>query len=395
MDKEQLNSKFKEIKKQAGSTAQKTKENLEKVFGKDNVKENLKKARSSVEKAVGATMNSSFVKKMSPGQKYAALGVCAFIVVVLIALIGRSLFFSPDPSIWCVAEAPKSELAFSSAGEVVEVSFVAKQVVSKGDIIARLRDEAYIADLENAESKSVEANLKFLRMENRLTDMESELAELRIKAAESANEAAITAFKLARAYEEQHRTYFENRMIIEAQYLSTLADVANAEAVMNKTENELLKAKQHLETVIIGHTPEEIANAKEEAEAAVEQVAKARAAIEGTLIVAPFGAYMNKISINVGDSVESGKPVCEVIDLSGIWLRGLAKKTESVKQGALVKVEFREIPRETFTGKIISITPEPVEQRNGEDMYELRIELDSSSDSILPEMEAVAIVISD
>jgi multidrug resistance efflux pump len=395
MDKEQLNSKLKEMKNQAGINAQKTKDSLGKVFDKENVKKNLKKAKVGVEKAVDVTLNSSFIKKMSSGQKLVALGVLAFIVIVIVSLIGRSIF-TPDLSIWCAADAPKVELAFNSAGEVSNVECSEKQTVPEGQIIARLQGETYIADLESASSKLMVANLKFLRMENRLVDMENALAQSKLKAAESANEAAISAFELARAYEELNRSHFEKRLIMEEQWLTSINEVANAEAVVKEAVNNLEKAKQYLETTKIGYSPEEIANAKEEVDTLTEQITKAKAALEGTIIVAPFNAYINSISIKTGDVVESGKPVCEVIDFSKTWLNGHVDKSkaESIKPGSTVNVEFNEIPKIIFTGKVVSVSEQPVERNDGKVLYELRIELDNPDNNILPKMEAVAIVVS-
>ena len=396
MDKEKLNSKLKEMKKQAGVNAQKTKENLGKVFDKENVKDNLNKAKKGVEKAVDVTMNSSIVKKMNSGQKIAVLGICIFILVVIIALIGRFIF-SPEPSFWCVAAAPKLELAFHSGGEVEEVAFSAKQTVPRGVVIAHLANEAYSNNLKSAELELMEANLKSLNMENRLTDQENALAEIRIKAAKSANEAAIAAYELADAYEALYREYLENGMISEAIYNISLNDKAEAEAIMQSSEKDIEKAEQYHETVKKGYTEEEITAAKEENEILNEQVAKAKAALDGTSIIAPFTAYLNSISIKTGDIVEPKLPVCEVIDLSKLWLRGLVNKSlaESIKPGSAVTVEFREIPNETFSGKIISVaTSKPAEQKDGEDLYELRIELDKPGGIVMPGMEAVAIVVS-
>ena len=396
MDKEKLNSKLKEMKKQAGANAQKTKENLGKVFDKENVKENLNKAKKGVEKAVDVTMNSSIIKKMNSGQKIAVLGISLFILVVIIALIGRFIF-SPEPSIWCVATAPKLELAFNSPGEVSEVLYSAKQTIPKGAIIAHLKNESYVADFDNAGLKSMEANLKFLNMENRLSDQENALAEIRIKAAQSANEEAVAAFELASTYEVLYREYFEKGMISEAQYSGSLIEKTNAEAKKQKSEKEIENAALYHETVKKGYTEEEIAAAKEEADELTEQVAKANEALEGTKIAAPFNAYLNSININAGDIINPSVPVCEVIDLSQIRLRGLVNKSmiESIKPGSAVSVEFREIPNETFSGKITSlVTSKPAEQKDGEDLYELGIELDKPGGRIMPGMEAVAIVVS-
>jgi multidrug resistance efflux pump len=396
MDKEKLNSKLKEMKKQAGINAKKTKDNLGKVFDKENVKENLNKAKKGVEKAVGVTMNSSIIKKMKPEQKLAVLGISAFIVIVIIALIGRSIF-SPEPSIWCVTVAPKEELVFHSAGEVAEVIYSEKQKISKGDTLARLDDTTYRADVESTGSKLMEANLKFLNMENRLADMENSFAEVKLKAAESALESAITAFELSQAYEEQYRTYFENRMISESQYYASIKDKANAEAAKDKAERDLENAKQNIEATKKGFTEEEIQLVKDEANELTEQVARAKEALEGTSIIAQFDAYINRIDIKAGDLVEPNKPVCEVIDLRKIWLRGLVNKSmaESIKLESGVNVEFREIPNETFAGKIKSVdTTKPVDQKDGEDLYELRIELDKLGGNVMPGMEAVAIVVS-
>jgi len=332
--------------------------------------------------------NASWVKVLTLGVPYTV-----FAAMIAFLVIGRFML-APDMPILCVTNATKTELAFSSAGKVSEVTYSEKQVVSKGVTIARLQDDALIADLKKAETDLLEVNFKFLRIENRLTDMENALAESRVRAAERANEAAKVAFELAREYEKQYRSFLERGAASIAHHNASLRDVANAEAGVKRAENALENARQQLETVKRVPSPEEVAIAKQEADNAAELVAKARTALDGTSLIAPFNAYISNISINTGDVVEEGKTVCEVIDLDGIWLRGLVNKSkmESVKSKSVVNVEFREVPNKTFTGKIVSVTSQPVEQKDGEDLYELRIELDNPDSSVLPDMEATVVV---
>ncbi|MCL2767696.1 MAG: efflux RND transporter periplasmic adaptor subunit [Synergistaceae bacterium] len=395
MDKENLDAKLKENNKQAGTKAQKTKEKLNEVFGKEKIKESLKKAKDGINKAVDNTKNSSIIKKMSSGQKIAALGVVAVIFITGIALLGR-LMFTPDPTIWCTVDAPKSELTFSAAGIVADVVYSEKQVVPKGDTIARINDEAYVADFENATFKSMEANMKYLKMENRLADMENEFASLRLKSAESANEAAIVALEFAKAYEKQFHTFFENGEISETHFESIAKNRVNAETETKRAEIELENAKLFLEEVKKEHTPEEIENAKQEAKTAADQAAEAKKILDEATIIAPFDAYISKMMVKIGDNVEPGESACEVMDLSKNWLRGFVNKSlaESLKSGFVVTVEFQEIPGETFTGKIITIAYQSNQSKEGEALYEIRIELDNPSNSIIPGMEAIAIVAS-
>gem|GEM_PF-4537 len=321
-----------------------------------------------------------------------ALSVGSGVIVAAIVALVVSLMLAPEPAkISLVVDAPKQVLAFHSTGEVVEVKALENQIVSAGDTIVHVEDEARIAEYKSAESKSMEANLKLLQMESRLGDMENALAESRVKAAESAHEAAITALNLANAYEEQSRSYVEEGRIPYNE--ANLIAVSNAEDEVKRTENELENAKRNLETVKIGFTPEEISAMKEEADVAADNAAKAKAAIEEDSVVAPFDAYIISINALVGDMAEPGKPVGEIADLSKIWLRGLANKaiTESIKPESTVNVEFNEIPDEVFSGKIVSVTSEPVEQKDGEDLYEISIELDNPTNNILPGMEASAI----
>ena len=353
MNKEQLNSKFKEIIKQDGISAKKINE------------------------------KSGMFKKMNPAQKMVTLGMAGVAFIVIIVLTSRLMH--AQASIRCVVEAPKLELAFNSAGKVAGVAYSEKQTVFIKDIIAWLENEAYIAELESAARKSLEADLELIKMEDRFADMRNALAEAELKAAESANKAAILAFALARENERQHHLYLRNKTISRAHYISSLADVSNAEVKIERTENELEKAKQRLEAVKKGYTPEETTSAKQEAEAAAEQVAKAKADLDGTVIEAPYYAYISRINVNAGDNVEPGDIACEILDLSKIWLRGLADKAtaESLTPGTVVHVKFDKFPERAFTGRIVSITDE----------YDLRIELDNPSRDILPEMEAAAIVV--
>jgi multidrug efflux pump subunit AcrA (membrane-fusion protein) len=86
--------------------------------------------------------------------------------------------------------------------------------------------------------------------------------------------------------------------------------------------------------------------------------------------------------------------VFELLDLNKTWLRGLVEKaaSETFKPGSIVNVQFQEIQKEVFSGKIVSVTSDSVEKMDGKDMCELRIELDNPSNNVLPGMEATVTI---
>ena len=328
-------------------------------------------------------------------QKLMFGSVLTFVVVASVFIGSRAFFITGPTKISCVSDAPGIELMFNSSGEVVEVSYAEKQSVSEGDIIARIKNETHTKDYENAESMLMEANLNSLKLENSFALMETALAQLKINAAESANEAAIAALGLAKAYEEQYQSYLEKGLYSKTDTEANMVAIANAEEEIKKTEISLVNAKQNFEAIKERFAPEKIATAKKEVEVAAEKLVVAKTVIENDSVVAPFNAYINSLSIKIGDIIEPDSSVCEVLDLSKIWLYSLVDKyaVESIKPDLAVNVEFSNIENEFFSGKIVSVASEPLEQKDGRVLYEIRIELDKMDGRILPGMEATATIV--
>lgn len=345
----------------------------------DKIKENFDKAKAGIEKTVNKTLEHEVVKKMTTGQKLIALGVAAVLALLIVGGIGR-LIFRPDASVWGVASAPVIQLSFKTEGVVAQVLFSEKQVVAKGDLIARIDDAGFIGAFENANHAAMEANLKLVRMEGPFKDQETAVAEAKLKAAESALEAANAEFELAKSYEEKYRSLAESGTVSDAHYEASLNAMNETEARAKERSAFVTAAKDELEVVKKGYSDEEISGARSDAEAATAKAVEAKAILDGSSIIAPFNAYIQKLDIKEGDKTVANEPVCELAELERIFIKATAEPhVDGLVVGKEVHIEFTDFAGEIFMGKITSVSP-------------LEVELENPNESVLPGMEAVLIV---
>ncbi len=82
-------------------------------------------------------------------------------------------------------------------------------------------------------------------------------------------------------------------------------------------------------------------------------------------IVSPINGYIGRQYVSVGEAVEKGEPIYDVLNLSSVWIRALAYPhlVRGIKKGMIV-----EIIRETSEGKrilkgeVLSVSPEADEE---------------------------------
>jgi len=77
-----------------------------------------------------------------------------------------------------------------------------------------------------------------------------------------------------------------------------------------------------------------------------------------TVITAPCDGYTSRKEIQVGQLVQPGQTLLDVVDASDVWITANFKETQTkhIHAGSEVEIKVDAIPDKTFTGKVVSLS---------------------------------------
>ncbi|MFQ5839353.1 MAG: efflux RND transporter periplasmic adaptor subunit [Candidatus Methylomirabilales bacterium] len=254
------------------------------------------------------------------------------------------------------------------AGAVVRFDLREGDRVEKGQVLARLRRTGLEIALREAEAQVARAREEWKEL--RRGTRGEEIA--RRQAALAEREAL-----LARAEQERRRfqALFAEGAVsvaevdrVEAAYLAALAQGQQAEEALREAET--------------GPRREEIAAAEAEyrrSQAASDRIADA---LQKTTILAPFAGYLVKKYVEVGQWVDQGGKVADLVDIDTVYVlipineRDIGK----IRRGDEATLMVDTYPGRTFTGRITSIVPQAdLSSRN----FPVRVRVDNAPEHLL------------
>ena len=299
---------------------------------------------------------------------------------------------------------PYSEigLGFDESGTLIELNVAEGGQVLKGDLIARLQTKE---SEESIQSTIAEAELEVIIANQALEELYSN-AEI-----ERTNALADINLYSGEVRDAQYNldnyimpTYLQGLDTVEAmdlmrqgldealaafepyKYLSSnnatrqrlLEDLNEAQSNYNAAvqrleyeyalevaEANLNKAREEYEKYKDGPAPDEITLAEAELENAQAKLALAKETKSVLDLVSPIDATVLEVSANVGEVIGSD-PIIVLADLSQPTLDVYMDETDldKVSVGYEADVVFDALPDNTYTGKVISISPELEEVSN-------------------------------
>lgn len=239
------------------------------------------------------------------------------------------------------------------------------QRVNKGDILAELDDEPYRLQLEQQEA----ARLK-----------------------------ALSELLLDKMFEAEARTEKENTQDLlslkKAQEELAKAEKAFKDGLIS--QDELEKARRNYELAMIGSglkREEIIASSKGLTQAEVN-VKMARLELKKTKINAPFSGIITQIKVAEGETIEAGRELFTLVDISQVQLEAKVLETEigKVKEGREADVYLSAYPGRVFKGRVVAISPlvNPAEKT-----CSVFVSLANPTGEIKPGMHAEVQIVSD
>ena len=349
-------------------------------------------------------------------------------------------------------ELTEVNIAFKTAGRLVERPVDEGDAVKKGEIVARLDRDQLTAqkDRETAGLAASGAQLKVALtsvewqratlaadIEQRKGDLaaaEARLAELRNGArpqekldAKAAVDAAAAELERARRDWERAQTLYKNDDISTAQFdqyrnrwesaTAALKSAQEREAlVLAGPRQEQIAAQQAQVERARGALKMSQANAlevtrrEEDIQARQAEVSRSKASIAlidsqlgDTTAISPVDGVVLVKSADVGEILAPGTSVMTVGDIDHPWLRGYVSETDlgKVKLGATAKVTTDSYPGKTYAGRVTFIsseaefTPKQIQthQERVKLVYRIKIEIENPHHELKSNMPADAEII--
>ena len=267
------------------------------------------------------------------------------------------------------------------SGTVVSVSFNDNQLVKAGDVLVQLDPKDYQVALEHSKADLAEAQATAQAAEtgvpisNINTSSQLETAQAQQTAALREADAARARVREAQAnYEkvskdlERFKLLISRDEISRQQYDAAVAQEASARAALDASNSAVATAESHVAQANAGvraaqTAPQQVAVIKARAGSAAAAADRAQATLDATqlnlqytTVKAPANGIVSKRSVEVGQVIQPGQPLCALVNLDDIYVTANFKETQlkDMKVGQTVRIKVDAYDNE-LTGKIDSI----------------------------------------
>lgn len=286
-----------------------------------------------------------------------------FIGLLAVVIVGFIVFFTgggTESTDNAQLDADIVPIRTSVSGYVKEVHFTDNQMVKKGDLLVTIDDTEYKAKVAQAEAAlaNAQANLAAVRSN---ASASSENATAAMFSAETTQE----SIKSAQAKLNKTKEDFKRIKNMYAAKAATKADLDNVTA-----ELEVAQAQYDMAQKQYKASQSQSAGVRSQALGQQSMISLAEAMIrqreaelklaitqlDYTTIEAPCDGIVSKRSIEAGQFITIGSPLCSVIDNTTLWISANFKETQvsKMKVGQTVEIKIDAYPNMKLKGKLNS-----------------------------------------
>ncbi|MCI9607864.1 MAG: HlyD family secretion protein [Muribaculaceae bacterium] len=233
-------------------------------------------------------------------------------------------------------------------GYIKEIRFKEYEAVKKGDTLViiddadmRLRVAQANADYQNALAGRTVADRSVGVASANVAVSEASIAEAKVLM----ENAAIDL--------ERYRKLLDKDAVTRQQY-----DGAETDYKAKKARYEMLTRQRSATTSVVAETRQRIAQNDAGIELAKALLETAELNLSYTVITAPCDGYASRKEIQIGQLVQPGQTLLDIVDGSDVWVTANYKETqlEHIHPGSEVEIKVDAIPDKTFTGKVVSLS---------------------------------------
>lgn len=233
-------------------------------------------------------------------------------------------------------------------GYIKEIRFKEYEPVKKGDTLViiddadmRLRVAQANADYQNALAGRTVADRSVGVASANVAVSEASIAEAKVLMENAAVDL------------ERYRKLLEKDAVTRQQY-----DGAETDYKAKKARYEMLARQRSATSSVVAETRQRIAQNDAGVELAKALLETAELNLSYTVITAPCDGYASRKEIQIGQLVQPGQTLLDIVDGSEVWITANYKETQLVHihPGSEVEIKVDAIPDKTFTGKVVSLS---------------------------------------
>lgn len=233
-------------------------------------------------------------------------------------------------------------------GYIKEIRFDEYTEVKKGDTLViiddsdmRLRVAQARADYQNALAGRDVADRSVGVASANVAVTEASIAEAKV-----VMEMAATDF-------EHYRKLLDQEAVTRQQF-----DAAKTDYEAKKARYEMLSRQRSATSSVVAKTRQRIAQNDAGIELAKALLETAELNLSYCVIVAPCDGYTSRKEIEVGQLVQPGQTLLDVVDSHDVWVTANYKETQlpRIAPGSKVEIKVDAIPDVTFNGEVVSIS---------------------------------------
>lgn len=233
-------------------------------------------------------------------------------------------------------------------GYIKEIRFKEYEPVKKGDTLViiddadmRLRVAQANADYQNAIAGRTVADRSVGVASANVAVSEASIAEAKVLMENAAVDL------------ERYRKLLEKDAVTRQQY-----DGAETDYKAKKARYEMLARQRSATSSVVAETRQRIAQNDAGIELAKALLETAELNLSYTVITAPCDGYASRKEIQIGQLVQPGQTLLDIVDGSEVWITANYKETqlEHIHPGSEVEIKVDAIPDKTFSGKVVSLS---------------------------------------
>ncbi len=265
--------------------------------------------------------------------------------VSVVEIAERSDIASGRAFVGTVEARRHSVVGSAVSGRVLEFLVNEGDRVEKGQPLARLLTRNLDIQIAAAKAEWELRKQELLELKNGTREEERREAEYRMQAAEAAARYAKT--KLTRTEGLVGRNATTREQIEED---TSRLEAATAVHLATKAAHDL---------TVAGPRPERIAQAAARVQATEEEVNRLQDILEKHTIISPFAGYVVAEHTEVGQWIESGKLVAEIVEVDPIEIRVPVQESyiPRLTLGVTARIDVEALPSHTFVGTVTAIVP--------------------------------------
>ena len=233
-------------------------------------------------------------------------------------------------------------------GYIKEIRFSEYEKVHKGDTLIIIDDSDLRLNVARAKAEYQNA----LAGKN-ITDKSVTSASANVGVSDASIEEARVLMEMSQRDFHRYETLLEQEAVTRQQY-----DNAKTDYEAKKARYEMLKKQRQAVSSVVDVNRSQLSSSEASIDLAKALLETAELNLSYTVITAPCDGYTSRTEIQVGQLVQPGQTLLDIVDTSDVWITANYKETQlkHIHPGSEVEIIVDAIPNVKFHGVVKSIS---------------------------------------